>query len=80
MSMSIGHLDFDPPPEDWVPIKAVVSLVCFDADGSIDTWHSATENMVPFEAMGLISEHMAILQDAAPYVYFHMGDEDDDEQ
>lgn len=75
---SIFGLEIDAPPNDWVPIKVVVSMVCLDADGAIDTWHTMTEGCHNFEAMGLIAEHQAILNDAAPYVYFNLEDEDDD--
>lgn len=74
----IFGLEIDAPPDDWVPIKVVVSLVCLDADGAVDTWHTMTEGTHHFEAMGLMSEHMAILQDAAPYAYFDADDWEDE--
>jgi hypothetical protein len=75
-TMLLG-LEVDTPPKDWVAIKAVLSLVCLDADGNVDTWHTMTKGTHNFEAMGLMSEYHAILQDEAPYIHFEpeWGDE-----
>jgi hypothetical protein len=61
--------------EDWVPIKCVGSLVCLDAEGNVDTFHFSSEGTAPYELMGLLAEHTAILADQAPYSYYNIDEE-----
>jgi hypothetical protein len=78
-SSYILGLPFDGPPSHCVPVKACGSIVYLDEEGNVETWHYTTNGMVPYEAMGLCTEHLAILQDSAPYVYFNIGEDEEEE-
>lgn len=75
----INGLSFDGPPEGWTPIKAVGTVVYLNADGDVEPWHFTTHDVQPYETMGMLTEHLAILQDQAPYTYFCPEDVLDEE-
>lgn len=44
---------FEPVPENWTFLEAVVIAKCLDEDGNVQMWHSATEALNSWEALGM---------------------------
>lgn len=70
--MIFGLPPYDELPEGWTPLEAVVAVKCLDDEGNVQMFHTATEALNNWEALGMARDIQLQLEKGLA-----KGDEDD---
>ncbi len=66
-------LPIDGPPEDWMAIHAVGTVVGINEHGDMEIWHFETEDVTHWEAIGMLESNLAIRKTAVPELYWEVS-------
>lgn len=65
-------LPVDGPPSEWMAVKAVGSVVCINQTGAFEIWHFESDGLQNWEAMGMLTDNLAIRKATAPDDYWQV--------
>lgn len=51
-----GLAPYNALPEGWTPLEAVVAVKCLDHVGEVQMFHTATEALNSWEALGMVRD------------------------
>jgi hypothetical protein len=58
-----GLTPYEELPEGWTPLEAVVAVKCLDDEGKVQMFHTATEALNNWEALGMLRDAQLQLEE-----------------